>query len=144
MHDDFVSIATSARIMGHHVSAVLHHRFGIPTYKDSERLREERMLATPVGSQPLLGWARGLLSVPLRTGYPRVQASQDNGSRLPAGGCHVSPRPQLHPPGSRQLRGRHVPPWLWLPPPGQRAAPVTALVEVSQNHFDSHSGGVVL
>jgi hypothetical protein len=54
----------SARIVGRHILAALHHRFGIPMYKDLERLRGERMLGPPVGSQPLPGWARGPLLVP--------------------------------------------------------------------------------
>jgi hypothetical protein len=68
----------SVRIMGHHVSAVLHHRFGIPTYKDSERLC--RFAASPgVGPRATVGT--------LRTGYPHVQASsKDNSSCLPTRG----------------------------------------------------------
>jgi hypothetical protein len=70
VRDGSASIATSARIMGRHVLAVLHRLFRIPTYKDSERLHRERMLAPPAGSQPLPGWARGPLSVPLGLGTP--------------------------------------------------------------------------
>jgi hypothetical protein len=68
--DGFTSIATSTRIVGRHVSTVLHHRFGIPTHKDSERLHRERMLPPPAGSQPLSGWAQGTLSVPGGSGTP--------------------------------------------------------------------------
>jgi hypothetical protein len=67
-----VSIATSTQIMGHHVSTVLHHCFGIPTHKDSERLCGERMLAPPAGSQPLLGWARGYCRYPEDQVPPRT------------------------------------------------------------------------
>jgi hypothetical protein len=73
--------------MGHHVAAVLHHRFRIPTHRDSKMLRGERMLAPPTGSQPLPGWAERATVSTLRTGYPHVQASsQDNGSHLLAEG----------------------------------------------------------
>jgi hypothetical protein len=64
MRDGSTSVATSVRIVGRHASATLHHRFGIPTHKDSERLRGERMLAPPVGSHPLPRWARRPLSIP--------------------------------------------------------------------------------
>jgi hypothetical protein len=68
--DGSASIATSVRIMGRHVSAVLHRRFRIPTYKDSERLHGERILAPPADLQPLPRWARGPLSVPKGPGTP--------------------------------------------------------------------------
>jgi hypothetical protein len=87
-----LNIATSAQIVGHHISVMLHHRFRIPTYKDSERLLGERMLAPPLGSRPLSRWARGPLSVPWGPGAPVALAPA---SRLPGQGssgaamCHL-------------------------------------------------------
>jgi hypothetical protein len=90
--------------VGRHVSAALHRLFGIPTYKDSERLRGERMLAPPVGSQPLPGWACWYPEdrVPLRTS--------------------IKSRQRLPPPGWGQLWGCHVSPRLWLPARGSCGA----------------------
>jgi hypothetical protein len=142
VRDGSASIAMSARIVGHHVSVVLHHCFGpYLTHKDSERLCGERMLAPPTSSQPLPGGSGATVGT-LRTGYPRIQAlSQDNGSRLPTKGSSeatMCPRgsgsrsrlgaaPGLPcapaagdstgvatcPRGSRHLWGRHVSPGLY-------------------------------
>jgi hypothetical protein len=124
---------------------MLHHRFEIPTHKDSENATRGKdvgpirgFVASPeVGSGATVGT--------LRTGYPRVQASnQDNGSRLPdkgsseaamsprGSGSHsqlgAAPGPSCAPAagdstraatcprGSGQLRGRHVSLRLQHPP----------------------------
>jgi hypothetical protein len=122
--------------VGRHVSAVLHHRFGIPTQRFRKAARGKNVGPTR-GFATSLEVGPGATVGTLRTGYPRVQAlSQGNGSRLPAKGsseavrcpCGSGSRSRLGaapgpprapaardstgattcPSGSRQLRGRHV------------------------------------
>jgi hypothetical protein len=99
--------------MGRHVTAVMHRRFEIPTYKDSEKLRGERMLAPPTGSQPLPGGPGGYCRYPEDWVPPRT--SIKSRKWLPPSGwgqlqgCHVSQRLWLPPSGSGQLWGHHVP-----------------------------------
>jgi hypothetical protein len=99
--------------MGCHVSAVLHHRFGILTYKTQKGCTWKGCWPHP--------WVRSLSRggpgvhcrypedrVPLRTSFKSRQRL------LPSGwgqlrGCHMSPWQRLLPPGSRQLWGHHVP-----------------------------------
>jgi hypothetical protein len=119
---------------------MLRHRFRIPMYKDSERMRGERMLAPPVGLQPLPGWARGPLSVPSRPGTPvyklqvRTTAPTSRLGAAPRLSCvpaapaptsrlGVAPGPpqlRLPPPGPGQLRGRRMSPGPQHSPSGSR------------------------
>jgi hypothetical protein len=71
----------------------------------------------------------------LRTGYPRVQASsQDNGSRPRLRAAprllHV-PTARAPTPGSGQLRGCHVSPWLGLPLPARSSSGAATCPHVS-------------
>jgi hypothetical protein len=87
MRDGSTSITTSVRIVGRHASAALHHRFGIPTHKDLERLHGQRMFGPTRGFTSSPEVVPGATVGTLRTGYLHVQASsQDNGSRLPTDG----------------------------------------------------------
>jgi hypothetical protein len=93
-----------ARIVGRHVSTVLHHRFIIPTYKTQKG-------CTGKDASPTCGFAASPRVGPganvgtLKIGYPCIQAL----SKRPKTRRRTCPRvPRLPSPGTRPLR-RHVP-----------------------------------
>jgi hypothetical protein len=113
-----------ARIMGHHVSAVLCHRFEIPTYKTQKGCTGKDAGPTH-GFVASPGVGQGVTVGTLKTGYPRVQAPsiderQDGHtcprvpwlSSLDTGqlqSCHVPHVSSSRHQAPRQLWDRHVP-----------------------------------
>jgi hypothetical protein len=96
-----------ARIVDHHVSTVLHHRFKILTYKTQKGCTGKDVGPT-CGFTASPGVGSGDTVGTLNTGYPRVQApSQDE--RQDGHACPRVPWLRLPPPGSRELQSRHVP-----------------------------------
>jgi hypothetical protein len=83
-----------ARIVGHHVSIVLHHRIKISTYKTQKGCTGKDVSLTR-GFAASPGVGPGATIGTLRTGYPHVQApSQDK--RQGGGACPRVPRPGSH------------------------------------------------
>jgi hypothetical protein len=114
-----------AQMVGRHLSAVLHHRFGIPTYKTQKGCM--RKGCWPHSRVRSLSW--GGPGSHCRYSEDRVPPPPPRASfrlrqrlRLPPPGWgqfrdfHASPRLWLPSPGSVQLRGRHVSPQLEAAP----------------------------